>query len=228
MRQRRPQSSALHNAERENALGLTEPRAPQGQGTFLHRRSAGARPPRPQRPSSGRAAAAHRCGAGHAPPLAPRRRRPLEAARRVPARRHRRRRRRRRAGPSLPLARGGAALRPGSPPGPPPPAPRRAPLRLPSGVVTPSAGISAPRYRARAPGHPPARRRLRLLLRRRQRWSGCEPEPGGALRCAAGQRHEAGGAGSNEDEPGVQDGPGHFRGLLHPRHLLFPKYVAPR
>lgn len=46
--------------------------------------------------------------------------------------------------------------------------------------------------------------------------------------CAAGQRHEAGGAGRNEDEPGVQDGPSHFRGLLHPRHLLFPKYVAPR
>lgn len=123
-----------------------------------------------------------------------------------------------------------------------PPARRRAPLRLARRVVTPSAGISAPRCGARAPGHPPERRRrLRLLLpcparlcparfghRPRSRLPRRPPLFLSRPPCAAGQRHEAGGAGSNEDEPGVQDGPGHVRGLLHPRHLLLPKYVAPR
>lgn len=44
----------------------------------------------------------------------------------------------------------------------------------------------------------------------------------------AGQSHEAGATGSDEDEQNLPDGAGHLLGILYPGHLLFPKYVAPR
>ena len=43
-----------------------------------------------------------------------------------------------------------------------------------------------------------------------------------------GQSHEAGAAGSDEDEQNLPDGAGHLLGILYPGYLLFPKYVAPR
>uniref|UniRef100_A0A8C3C5U9 Carbohydrate sulfotransferase 11 n=1 Tax=Cairina moschata TaxID=8855 RepID=A0A8C3C5U9_CAIMO len=79
-----------------------------------------------------------------------------------------------------------------------PPARRRAPLRLARRVVTPSAGISAPRCGARAPGHPPERRRrLRLLL------------PGSALPgSGTGYRHRHPAASSAPHPPSLPAPPG--------------------
>ncbi|XP_033017506.1 MAPK-interacting and spindle-stabilizing protein-like isoform X2 [Lacerta agilis] len=42
-----------------------------------------------------------------------------------------------------------------------------------------------------------------------------------------GQSHEAGAAGSDEDEPRLPDGAGHLPGLLRARHLLFPNCSLP-
>ncbi|XP_023383221.1 uncharacterized protein LOC111735994 [Pteropus vampyrus] len=106
-----------------------------------------------------------------------------------------------------------------------------------SGVLhTPARGWRAPRAAAK-----PARSSSRALPSPALRLLGSAPRraagsrllrPGRASRIAgfsqAGQSHEAGATGSDEDEQNLPDGAGHLLGILYPGHLLFPKYVAPR